>query len=644
MSKIQLELGGKYSAGEMFQRAQEDIKQFGRANKDAIKAGTDSLKELQRGFDTDLGGAVSKTKGIIQGLAQGGLWGAIGAAAGVAIGAVVDWFKKAKEEAAQLAKYVSESVVNSIKGLAAEYQKTQEDIKKTQQAAEDALGVLNGQRAANLENRIYEIHTQTLQKVTDDMSEKGKAVVFAEEKLQVALEKKAFLEAENADKSKAANQKIADASDNITRAIEAADAAYKEYAHLSFQNSEVIGKRLYLQEQIKVWEDRYKEGLISYSDFQEEAGSMIAKKTKLEQENADTLKAYDEAYAGYLGLVEKIKEAEAAKVKATQELAVVEAQNAASSTQAQKAIDDAKFGVTQAQKALKDATEQETQKKKEREAEREATFRHKQALEQEQIELLEAENAEKKQNYLEALRQCWEAKLDEARFTRIYNQQIVQGIEGQEAIDNARRLCQAEMVQETKIIEACKKAKVEEKEYIARFNKLISDGFDVTEAFSRVQKELNDQLEKRTEAEKTATDQTTQQNEADKDPEGKGKKKLVVTMTASSMADLGEQAENKFSFKDWQKKNREEQRKVRDAKNNLKIDQAKMTKALKGEMPKAEAEEWMKYAKSKYTPDQMRELGKLAMNKELLSKREQQRQLAAVEKMAKEIAKSLTIK
>lgn len=98
---------------------------------------------------------------------------------------------------------------------------------------------------------------------------------------------------------------------------------------------------------------------------------------------------------------------------------------------------------------------------------------------------------------------------------------------------------------------------------------------------------------------------------------------MVVSLSSSNMGDLGDKVEEHLSFKDWQKKNREEQRKVRDAKNNMKIDQAKMTKALKGEMPKAEADAWMQYAKQKYTPDQMKELGKLAMNSELLSKREQ---------------------
>lgn len=51
----------------------------------------------------------------------------------------------------------------------------------------------------------------------------------------------------------------------------------------------------------------------------------------------------------------------------------------------------------------------------------------------------------------------------------------------------------------------------------------------------------------------------------------------------------------------------------------MKIDQAKMTKALKGEMPKAEAEEWIRYAKKRYTPDQMKELANLAVKGQLMS-------------------------
>lgn len=119
---------------------------------------------------------------------------------------------------------------------------------------------------------------------------------------------------------------------------------------------------------------------------------------------------------------------------------------------------------------------------------------------------------------------------------------------------------------------------------------------------------------------------------------------MVVSLSTSNMGDLSDKVEDTLSFKDWQRKNRDEQRKARDAKNNMKIDQAKMTKALKGEMPEEEAKQWMEYAKKKYTPDQMKELGKLAMNKQLLSKTENKRQLKAVEQMAETIKKALAIK
>ena len=48
MSKMVLELGGKYTAGDAFSKAQNDIKSFGKENRDAIKAGTDTLKELEK--------------------------------------------------------------------------------------------------------------------------------------------------------------------------------------------------------------------------------------------------------------------------------------------------------------------------------------------------------------------------------------------------------------------------------------------------------------------------------------------------------------------------------------------------------------------------------------------------------------------
>lgn len=194
---------------------------------------------------------------------------------------------------------------------------------------------------------------------------------------------------------------------------------------------------------------------------------------------------------------------------------------------------------------------------------------------------------------------------------------------------------------ETKLREEIKEHKLEEKEFLKKYNEMLNKGIDEADAYAQVQKDLNDTLKKRKETEEKAIQEA---DETGLSPKDKDKKTIKVSLSASAMGDIGEKVEEKLSFKDWQKKMRDEQRKVRDEKNNMKIDQAKMTKALKGEMPEEEAKQWMEYAKKKYTPDQMRELGKLAMNKELLSKTEQKKQLTCIEKMAREIATALATK
>ena len=200
----------------------------------------------------------------------------------------------------------------------------------------------------------------------------------------------------------------------------------------------------------------------------------------------------------------------------------------------------------------------------------------------------------------------------------------------------------AELAEEH-IIEVCTKARVDQRYYIELFNDALEAGLTEEEAYVELQKELNGEIEARTEAEKKATE------EAKKVAEGKGEKpashaSMTVSLDAGASSDIGDQVEKKGGFKNWQRQLRQQMRAGRDEKNNMRIDQAKMTKALKGEMPQAEAEQWMKYAKARYTPDQMKELGKLAMNKELLSKSEKQKQMRWIQQMATEISKALQVR
>ena len=246
---------------------------------------------------------------------------------------------------------------------------------------------------------------------------------------------------------------------------------------------------------------------------------------------------------------------------------------------------------------------------------------------------------------IEITKKCIELKVDEARFLKVYHKLREEGWTQEQAMQKLKEMASEQLKYENKLRDEIKEHKLEEKEFLKKYNEMLNKGISEADAYAQVQKDLNEELKKRKEAEEKATKASEEAASGNgEDNGGKNKKGLIVSLSTSNMGDLGEKVEDKLNFKDWQRKNRDEARKVRDQKNNMKIDQAKMTKALKGEMPEAEAKEWMEYAKRKYTPDQMRELGKLAMNKELLSKSEQKRQLSAVEKMAKEIATALATK
>lgn len=113
-NRIELELGGKYSAGEMFARAQADAKNFGKVHKDAMGAGKDAVSALAHEFSGPLGSAVGGASNLIGKLASGGIWGALGAVAGTAISMIVDHWNAAKEAAAKFADICRGNVIKSM--------------------------------------------------------------------------------------------------------------------------------------------------------------------------------------------------------------------------------------------------------------------------------------------------------------------------------------------------------------------------------------------------------------------------------------------------------------------------------------------------------------------------------------------------
>lgn len=198
------------------------------------------MKELEKGFGDDLGKSIGTAKGVIQGLAQGGLWGAIGAAAGAAIGLVVDWFKQAKENAKQFANTCGEYVTNAIKKVGDDFSKTQQEIAKAKVEAQDFAQIAQGKIVQSANATIHNLHIETLQKITDNMSQSGRKVVLADEALETAKIKESMVSQLNAAKQEEQQGKIDTANQTLQAARKRLIEIEAEKSNLSIHENEVL--------------------------------------------------------------------------------------------------------------------------------------------------------------------------------------------------------------------------------------------------------------------------------------------------------------------------------------------------------------------------------------------------------------------
>lgn len=117
-----------------------------------------------------------------------------------------------------------------------------------------------------------------------------------------------------------------------------------------------------------------------------------------------------------------------------------------------------------------------------------------------------------------------------------------------------------------------------------------------------------------------------------------------VSLDQNSINAIGTSVERGGSFKDALKAVREGQRKVRDAQNNIKIDQPKMVKFMKGQMSEPERKAFEQYLQTKYTPGQIDYLKEHALKSQLLSKSEAEKQKRAVEEIKDKIKQAIELK
>lgn len=175
-------------------------------------------------------------------------------------------------------------------------------------------------------------------------------------------------------------------------------------------------------------------------------------------------------------------------------------------------------------------------------------------------------------------------QVDENFFVEKWNQLRAAGLSVEEATIELNQEYKDYKKAETKITKICQELKVDEKDYLKKFLTLMESGITESEAYAELQKQLNEELKKRKEAEEKAT------KASEEAAEGKGGLGNNSSASASVSVSLGngetdeiaDKVEKKQGFKNEQRRLRQEMRRARDAKNNTKIDQAKMTKALKG--------------------------------------------------------------
>lgn len=170
-----------------FAAYQAAAKGFGRENKDMFDSLTKSVAGLSASFKNDFTVAVSGAAGILGEFVRGGLWGLLGAVANQAVGFVVDRFKEAKERASEFAGVLMAEVVAGMEGVNAAVKGLAAEIGKANKDVDDFIKAANGKIAAKAKYDVARLHVETLQKMTDGMSDAAKGVVLADEALKAGI-------------------------------------------------------------------------------------------------------------------------------------------------------------------------------------------------------------------------------------------------------------------------------------------------------------------------------------------------------------------------------------------------------------------------------------------------------------------------
>lgn len=183
--RIELDIGGKYSAGDVFNTLNNDIKKAGKDMKDMGDGAMKVANGIADAMGGKVNGALKSTIGIVGEMARGGIWGAMASAATAAIGFIADKLKEAKEQAKELTAAFSEMMggkyKDSFTAISDQLKTTKQNMADATKEADAMLQALNGKVADSAKVQIAQLHVETLQKMTAATSEASKKAIEAQE-------------------------------------------------------------------------------------------------------------------------------------------------------------------------------------------------------------------------------------------------------------------------------------------------------------------------------------------------------------------------------------------------------------------------------------------------------------------------------
>jgi len=559
-SKIQLTLGGNYTAGAAFRQANDDVKKLQNANRDMADAAKKTVGSIAGAFEGELNGVLRTTGGLIADMARGGMWGVLASVANVAVGFIAEKFRELKEEARQFSEICRNGVMEAIGGIEGRFSSLSKKMQEANAAAKDMLDVMNGKTAANAEMKVHQLHIATLQKMTDDMTSAAKGVVLADEAYQAAVIRGTAAIEQAAASTEAAQADAKAATDRRLAAESSLAEISKERANLEAMMADYgrgwLAKRKEIEANLAKNEEAFSNGYYDQAKYLKYRKDLQIRLSKLESEHADELTQLNEAKKSEeraAMLVADAKRAEEAAsravTKAKQREEVARSTAAVAEEDAAARLDAANLAVTREAAAAEAAAKAADEK-----AYNDATIAH--------------------------------------------------------------------------ITAICTKRQVDAAGYLELYSTCIANGATEAEAYAELQKKLNDELKRRSEAEAKAS----KESKNGKNP-GTSTASATVNINPSQVGQGISEWDGKTTWHNTREKMSQDIRDAAQERKRMNQELAPYINLLKGNYPDEMARAYMDRLQQDYSMSQLQEMTEKALGRQLLSTSEQKEQLETLKKM-----------